>query len=485
MLRRARVFILLLVVFAFEANILAQSNTADSLKSIANKSDTLTHRLHKAVSKSDSVKSKVRNVSDSSGKLTTHAETGVDSVRQVNAKVQAIQQHTQNKIDSVRKKNSAPVTNLEEKLGQQSNVTGKLTGISGTVDTTLPSIDKSTSNIPNLNTPDVAEKLDVDIPGTDLKLPSANTKMSDINLPQTDLKEGISSIDGKLGDVDQYKGDLQNIKEGTPENLDKLPELAEQKLTDIPEAGAASEEITKATAEQAKYEAMIQRYQDRKLLQEEINRKYKAVANDYVMQQAGKLTQAQKQLELSKYKATRIKSVKDVFKRQSDELEEKKFYQRLVPGIMWQIYTKEFVSADVSLQVGYRFTPHLTAGIGGIYRLGFDKHFEYFVKGLQTFGGRVYTDLSISRGLFLHSEFEALKLHPSVSTNTHESLSKRVYESYFGLGKRFNITRNIRGNVLGLYRVEYSGKLPAANKVSVRFGIEYVFRRPKKKLTGL
>jgi len=485
MLQKARVFILLSFVFAFEANILAQRNTADSLKSIANKTDTLTQGLSKTLSKSDSIGEKIQNISDSSGKF-------ADSLKRVDAKARAIQQHTKNKVDSLQQKVSSPVAKLEEKIGQKSNAAEKLTGKSVAADTEIPSLEKSESSIPKLDASGVAEKLNADIPGTDLKLPSVDEGVPDINLQRTGdldkvngLKEEVSGVDGKLAGVDQYEGDLQKIKEGAPENLEKLPEVAEQKLTDIPEAGAASEEITKATAEQAKYEAMIQRYRDRKLLQDEISRKYKAVANDYVMQQADKVQLAQKQLELSKYKATRIKSIKDIFRKQSDELEEKKFYQRLVPGLMWQLYTKDFVSADVSLQVGYRVTPHLTAGIGGIYRLGFNKHFDYFVKGLQTFGGRAYTDLTISKGLFAHGEFEVLKLHPSITTNTREPLSKHVYESYFGLGKRFNITRNIRGNVLGLYRVEYSGKLPAASKVSARFGVEYVFRRPKKKLDGL
>ena len=479
-----RIIISLLIVFSCNANILAQHNTSSYPKSISNRIDTLN-----SLPKSDSIENKNQKVSNSSGELTAHADVAVDSIRYVSDKAQFIEQQAQRKIDSLQQKISSPITELEKKIGQKSNVTEKLISISGTTKTTIPSIEKPNTSISNLNAP---EKLNTGIPGTDLKLPSVDKTVSGINLPQTGdlgkvngLKEEVGGIDAKLEGVDQYEGDLQKIKEGAPENLEKLPEVAEQKLADIPEVGAASEEITKATAEQAKYEAMIQRYRDRKLLQNEITRKYKAVANDYVMQQAGKVQLAQKQLELSKYKAIRIKSVKDIFKKQSDELEEKKFYQRLVPGLMWQLYTKDFVSADVSLQVGYRVTPHLTTGIGGIYRLGFDKHFDYFVKGLQTFGGRAYADLTITKGLFVHGEFEALKLHPSITINTREPLSKHVYESYFGLGKRFNITRNIRGNVLGLYRLEYSGKLPAASKVSVRFGVEYVFRRPKKKLNGL
>jgi hypothetical protein len=79
-----------------------------------------------------------------------------------------------------------------------------------------------------------------------------------------------------------------------------------------------------------------------------------------------------------------------------------------------------------------------------------------------------------------------LKVDPALTIPAAaEPIEDRAYASYFGLGKRFNITRNLRGSILGLYRLEYEGELPGVNKISARFGMEYVFRRARKKLPGL
>jgi hypothetical protein len=528
-----KVYLLILILFACGANVQAQSDTTrqrkllssrirevfhkaqpsrsdtlhktqssnnlDSLKNVVHGSDSSKERIStKDLSESDTLKKELPRLPGPSMRVDGNTQHSTDSLQrdvdELNAEAIKAQRYTQDKVDSIRERISKPVSNLKDKAETKiPTIAEKKIEVPATEQLQLPSIKNESPSLSSMNTSGIPPDIKTDISTTDaLKLPSTDVKeVSNINLPQAadldkvnDISDNLKSIDGTLGEPEKYEADLQSIKEGTPESMDKLSEQAEQKLTEIQE-GTASEEITKATEEQAKYEAMIQRYRDRKLLEEEISRKYKAVANDYIMQQAGKVQGAQKQLELSKYKATRIKSVKDVFKKQSDELEEKKFYQRLVPGITWQIYTKDFVSADVSLQVGYRVTPRLTTGIGAIYRLGFDKQFDFFVKGLKTFGGRAYLDMTIVKGLFAHAEFEALKLHPTTNLNTNEAFSNKLYESYFGFGKRFNITRNVRGNVLGLYRVEHAGKLPAASKVSVRFGIDYVFRRPKKKLSGL
>lgn len=462
-------------------------NHLDSLKNTLYESDTL-----KDPTKSDTLRKDVIYLPNQLDKVHINAQHSTDSISQsvanLNRKAEDVQRYTQNKTDSLQQKIIRSTAKLKDKTESE------LPGIAEK-GLQLPSVEKQIPSITPVNSSDLSPNLKTNIPDTKaLQLPSTklNANLSDVNLPQTTDFDKISNIpgelegiDGKLGEVDNYQTNLQNIKENAPENLDKLSEQAEQRLTEVPDVGTVSKEIARATEGQARYEAMVQRYRDRKLLEEEISRKYKAVANDYVTQQAEKIQNAQRELELSKYKATRVKSVKDVFKKQSDELEGKKFYQRLVPGLNWQIYNKGFVSSDISLQVGYRLTPRLTSGIGIVYRVGFDKKFDSFVKGMNTFGGRVYADMLVVKGLFLHGEFEALRQDASYMIYMNEPVSRRVCESNFGLGKRFNITRNIRGGILAIYRVEYQGALPAANKINVRMGIDYVFRRAKKKLNGL
>jgi peptidoglycan hydrolase CwlO-like protein len=428
---------------------------------------------------------------------------GASNVDSLNYSLQHKKDTVQRKLDSLKYKTAHIQDNARYRLD---SVNGGIAQSSKSIGDKAKNVTQNVSvseQMAHLNIPDTGASIpdigqvstDVDLP-SDIKMPAPNaipldqpdisaitptTKVGEIS----NLNENIPNVSEDLSTVDGYVDDLQKIKEGAQKDPNELTELAEQNVSDIPAVNEATQELTKVTEEQAKYEAMIQRYRDQKLIQEEINRKYRAVANDYVMQQSEKLNAACDKLNISKYKKRGLGSVKDVFKKQSDELEGKKFYQRLVPGLNWQIYNKVFVSSDISLQTGYRFTPRLTAGIGAVYRVGFDKKFDSFVKGMKTFGGRVYMDMLVVKGMFVHGEFEALKQDASYTLRTHESISPRVYESNFGLGKRFNITRSIRGNVIALYRIEYRGELPAANRVNVRMGIDYVFRRPKKKLNGL
>jgi hypothetical protein len=480
-------FLVYLHVSFLGAQSLSINNNLDSLRNSRYENNTLKDKISgKDLSKSDTLRKDVihLNATDSLQK----------NVADLNRKTEDIQRYTQNKVDSLQEKIVRSTAKLRDKTGNElSGIKGRGGDIPDGKKLQLSSVEKQIPSTTSIHSPDLSLNLKANIPGTTVLQPpftNINTDLSDVNLPQTTDLDKVSNIPGELegingtlGKVDNYQMDLQKIQINDPENLDKLSELAEQRLTEVPDVGAASKEISRATEEQAKYAAMVERYRDRKLLEEEISRKYKAVANDYVTQQAEKVQDAQKQLELSKYKARRAKSLKDVLKKQSDELEGKELYQRLVPGLNWQIYNKGFVSSDISLQTGYRLTPRLTSGVGIVYRVGFDKKFDSFVKGMKTFG--IYVDMLVMKGVFLHGEFEALRQNVSYIAYMNEPASRRVYESNFGLGKRFNITRNIRGGILAIYRIEYQGSLPAANKVNVRMGIDYVFRRAKKKLNGL
>ena len=179
----------------------------------------------------------------------------------------------------------------------------------------------------------------------------------------------------------------------------------------------------------------------------------------------------------------KIKSIGDVFKRRSSELEKKKTFQRLVPGITWQIYNKNLVSIDFGFQVGYRVSPRFTAGLGYVHRWGFSNSYNNFVADLQTHGGRVYSDLALVKGLFVHGELEVMKIGLVQQQPVSLEMNKQsAVGSYFGLGKRFKLSRHLRANVQGLYRVNYRAELPDMHKVNVRFGVEYTFRKRQLKL---
>jgi hypothetical protein len=447
----------------------------------------------------DTLQSLEQKVSTASDRVMHAGDTVTQRISAITDKPEEMQQKVQGKVDSLQQRLTQPVTSLQQKAETKiQEIVGKANvpddvSIPGVESPSLPgvevpSVPKFEGLSPELAGPGVPgmETPNVDVPGLDKVKNGVTDAMPDMPGEVKEvqqLTEKTKDLDNTLGEAGKYEKDIQAVKAGDAESISKQ---AEERAQAIEPVSAAGKELTKATAEQAKYQAMVQRYRDEKLVQEEIKRKARTVANAQIAGNAEKVQKAQQDLLNARQKLSAKERVKALFTKQSTELDGKKFYQRLVPGLTWQVYKRDYVSVDLAAQTGYRVSPRLTAGVGFVYRLGFDKDFDSFVRGLKTYGGRVYLDFVVKKGVFAHGELEGLKVDPALTIPAAaEPIEDRAYASYFGLGKRFNITRNLRGSILGLYRLEYEGELPGVNKISARFGMEYVFRRARKKLPGL
>jgi hypothetical protein len=447
----------------------------------------------------DTLQSLKQKVSTASDRVMHAGDTVTQRISAVTNKPAEMQQKVQGKVDSLQQRLTQPVTSLQQKAETKiQEIVGKAdvpddVSIPGVESPALPgvevpSVPKVDGLSPELAGPGVpgVEPPNVDVQGLDKVKGGVKDAMPEMPGEVKEVQqmtEKTKDLENTLGEAGKYEKDIQAVKAGDTESISKQ---AEEHAQAIEPVSAAGKELTKATAEQAKYQAMVQRYRDEKLVQEEIKRKARTVANAQIAGNAEKVQKAQQDLLNARQKLSAKERVKALFTKQSTELDGKKFYQRLVPGLSWQVYKRDYVSVDLAAQTGYRVSPRLTAGVGFVYRLGFDKDFDSFVSGLKTYGGRVYLDFVVKKGVFAHGELEGLKVDPALTIPAAaEPIEDRAYASYFGLGKRFNITRNLRGSILGLYRLEYEGELPGVNKISARFGMEYVFRRARKKLPGL
>ncbi|HEY3405568.1 MAG TPA: hypothetical protein VGK59_19430 [Ohtaekwangia sp.] len=413
-------------------------------------------------------------------------------------KLDQLEQSVLGRTDSVRQRLDSSISSVQDKVGRKVNdiTNGKTAVPDGDIDipaAQIPGAGLPDKDLPVSGLPATGMDTKLDLPATgNVDLPSvdSNVKVPDVKLPGTEqlgkvneVTQQVKGIDGKLGQAEKYEKEIKDLKKDAPEKLETLPDDAEKRLADVDAVQKAGGELSKAEQLKAKNMTMVQQYRDKKLIMAEMKRKTANVVNDLFAQNGDKVKTAQDKLAKSKQDAMRIKSVKDIFKKRSSELDNKHFYQRLVPGITWQLYnTSDMIPVDLALQVGYRFTPSLTAGGGFIYRVGISEDFDHYVKGLDIYGSRGYVDLALTKGFFAHAEFETLKLTPDYMSSPAESGENRVTGSYFGLGKRFNLSWHLRGNLYGLYRVDYQGELPDVNKVCLRFGFEYMFKgRGKKK----
>lgn len=508
-------------------------NKIDSLKSIdvtkgvTHKSDSIQLLMNKPVNVIEKGEGKVAHKTDSieSGltntghKLTTmpeglkHKSDSLENKitklsNDVNKKVEAVNQNIQHRTDSVTHKATEAVTSAETKLENKvKQVTGENVKIPDTdklnatgikqpdlkapgVD--LPGIPGTDTKLPALNTGSLNKELGGEIPkvsnvGISKDIPSIKDGISDVNLPKADeldkvkeLSGEVKTLDGKLAGAEKYEGEAQKLKNIDAAQVEKQTESQLKNVSQVKELGG---EITKAQQIKAQQEALLQKYRDQKLLEQEIKRKARNVANDMMTQHTAEVKSAQAQLAKSKKGLHYIKSFNDLFKRRSDELVGKKFYQRLLPGITTQVYqNNKTVSIDAGLQVGYRISPRFTAGIGGLYRIGFNKNYKYYTRGTGVYGGRVYMDFTAYKGIFIHSEFEILKLDSAkmISIPKTETVSNNVYGSYFGLGKKITVSRRIKASIMGLYRVEYDGNLPSIRKLNMRLGFDYQLGKKRR-----
>jgi hypothetical protein len=329
-------------------------------------------------------------------------------------------------------------------------------------------VDATNSNVPK-----------VGMPGTDqLKLPNANvdlgnlTQKANIDVPQTEnlgnLSKEVTQIEGKLGEAQQYEDELGDIRENGLRNTEKLPQELEKNIGKMDEMKA----LNAGTGKMAEYENLIQRYRDKKLLQQEIMRKSKLVANEKLTTFSPDIKNAQETLAKTS-KLSHVRKFRDIFKGVENEMSGKPFKVRFVPGSTLQVYGGQKVTADWAIQAGYRISGRFTIGGGYTYRLSFSKLNTNWIGSEGISGYRIYSDLGLIKNFFIHGEFESLKITPPKTPLLLETYAGRLYGSYFGLGRRYNISRKVKGSVMGLYHIDYAGEVPGLNKINLRIGFDY------------
>lgn len=447
----------------------------DSLRASLNNSGTSVDTLLKFKQEISSLQLKI----DSVPKVLTSA--GNQVAETTHEKVDSLINVSHDKFNELRKQIEEKKQKIQRKINVQDSLLGSQTDIlkvqsvdAKKIDIPLQEAEMPSVQVPS-NIPSVAEikQPSIDIPK--MEAPNIEGQVNGLHQKSQDVTD-------KCKTIEEYKNNVTETNIDSIATKDKLAQQAEKHVENLTKVKEVKEGTGKLTSKQAEYEAMMQRYRDKKLVEEEIKRKIKNVANDKVSQLTPAIQDAQKSLLKGKKIQQETSTLKAMLFRKSNAMAGKPLRERLVPGVMLQLYSKSIYSVDVAPQLGYRVSGRITSGIAGVYRLGFNKNYSSYVRSMHVYGGRIYTDAIVKKGFFFRVEGEWLRTINMIHSSREES-DASVWSGHYGIGKQYNITRQLKGNILLLYRTEFSGHLPEQSKFNLRVGLNVATKKRSKLAT--
>lgn len=444
---------------------------------------------YKADSLQLAIESKFKSMQNTPQKLLNKATQPIDSFRtNLNQRVNALEAKVKDPVDSIQR-----VLNdkLKEISTQAGNTVNPVKSIMPAGDLKLPGGD---NNLPAIGIGKEMPALDLNLKTETPKLNALdefNKKTTELSQwPDQQLKElpgveqytkinaQVSQVDSKLQQIQTIEEDVKNLSEGKLSELKQLPQELEKQILNQADAQVLTKDMAKAKALQEQYQAMLQRYSDKKRIQQELQTRSKSMANDVINQNLPIVKQSQASMAKAKRVYGNFQSLKDLPKKRPNEMKSKPLSVRLVPSLQFQIYQTDVVVVDLMPQIGYRFTNRLMGGIGGQYRMTVSSKYQYYINQPGVRGGFVFTEWTAWKGMFAHVDFYALHVNANAySKFQQETEDQLALGGHVGIGKSYPVSRRLKGSVIGLYRFEFEGALPRQNKFGLRMGFSWKLKR--------
>lgn len=452
----------------------------------------------------------------------------VDSLRQLSSKLESGQAKVSRSIDSAGKSNvllireklrsrvdSSSVRPFEMKANKalmlQTKIRDPITSARLKLDGAAGNL---TSSIPLLNTNPIMERLaaDVDLPqipsdarelvsdhhpgipaiGKEdlpkIEFPEAfsDVEFNNVDLPQIDLSDiqdtGIGTLDLERFDENgvylETAGQLAN--EEMPQ-LDKVGEMLEDKIVTSDHVAGLSNQFNVLTAQQAEYEALIQKYKDSKALEKELMSKAKNVVNDQINQHSLAVKKAQEKVGKAKRLVPSVQSFTKLKKPRFNTLKEIPFRDRLMPGLALSTRNSDVFLGSIGIQASYEWTEKIVLGAGGFSDFAFSEKYDSWVRTEKVFGVRGFTNLDIARSLFVHLEVTRSFGRIRISDLYQSPLTNYVFGN-FGIGHRYRFTSKISGAGLVLYQCTIGDENPGLSKITTRLIINLNLSKKQKLL---
>jgi predicted nucleic acid-binding Zn-ribbon protein len=458
----------------------SQAKYVDSLNSIVakyqNKLTALVSNLSAVNNKPDTVRGKLENYSSKVDTLTKIDLNSIHQMRQLEDSINQIQ----SRIDSYQQKIGS---GLNDKLGVIQDEVGDLglndklklpstTGLSGVtdaidVDNPLSGINTDIS-MPDLNSDAIDQVKDLNVSGNLPAIQPANIRNPvEGKVPSLSAGDLQTKIPTEVAEIKTDKiTDLQNVKED--DIIEKLPVQDELKVL------KDGEQVMNDQAASVKSYQNLEEYKKQTLLKSrQVVEKQLAAYKTEVDQAVSKVSQYQNRLGT-------ILAKKGDLPKKRDPVRKLRPFERIVPGLTFQIKTTSGWLVDVNPSLRYRITSYWSAGGGWVQRFVIGEH-VYSFDVATVFGPRVYSEVVIFKGISARIEAEELNVPFEITSGSYDEQRRVSLWNYVaGIKKDFSFIKRVTGNAQFMYTLyTTSNSYPYPSRFNIRFGFEYL---PKKKI---
>lgn len=448
----------------------------DSIEGTFNKQvDSLKQSYGQAKSKIVNLKGSYQYKLDSLNSLKLPTDKYTNKVDSLNNEIANVQQKASAKIDSIKGQVTAKIKSLN--LPPQAD--DKISKLTSSVDKlSLPSIDAdiaSKTGLDNINAAIPGLPVGVNTDGlSSVDLPSTTTGLPTVTTPGVNVQgnlDQVNQVTGKAGEIQQQ------IKEGVTaeqvgqaietkaSELDQIKAIQDQAIPGMPE-GLPAEMPTSGEEAKEQLVALAQT----------------SAINHFAGKEAV-IQQAMDKMSKYKEKYNSATSIKDLPDKRPNPMKEKPFVERVVPGITLQFQSNQDFLIDVNLSAGYRFTDHITVGVGWNQRWAYTIDAKEFNSTARIYGVRSYVEYNFKKGFAVRADVEYMNTLVTEDPNAISDVGHRewVWTAFSGLKQEYRISKTLRGNAQVMYNLfDPHHKSPYTNRLNIRMGFEFVLKKKVK-----
>lgn len=276
--------------------------------------------------------------------------------------------------------------------------------------------------------------------------------------------------------------DVPSVPQVGEMNAENVTEAAQQQLSNSSVASSVQEQIGEA----GQLTSMISKAGDEEAVKQQVLQQVQQQATDHFEGKTEQLNQAISSIAKHKSRIPSVTSLNDIPKRVPNEMREKSFIERLVPGLALQMLKKDdLISVDFNVYSGYRITKRFTIGGGWNERVGVNTKSLSITSGdMRIYGPRMFVSFKLSRGFEPRAEIEAMNTFiPPYIRNPHVDPGSRrwVAGAFVGIMKTYNITKRVKGTAMIMTRLfDPNRTSPYPDVLNARFGFEIPIKKRKQ-----